>query len=127
MLIPNRDKQRQQIMKNSLEETKEEITRIDITIQKLNNLKNTAVDNISIINQELEKPIEKLKTQKEYLQDIYESDKNTLFSLITDEERHQAISDKICCVCGNKLNWNCYAEDSYSIECVNCNVMYAEH
>ena len=127
MEIPNRDLQREQIMKNSLEETKQEITRIEVTIQELNNLKDKTINNISIINQELNKPIKELTTQKEFLEDIYDNDKQALFMLMTDEQRHQAINDKICCVCGGKLSCSCYAEDSYSIECVNCGVMFAEH
>ena len=127
MEIPNRDKEREQMIKMSLEETKQEINKIEVTIQSLNNLKDKAVNNISIINQELNKPIEKLKEQKEFLEDIYDSDKQALFLMMTDEQRHQAINNKVCCVCGNKLSWNCYAEDSYSIECVNCGVMFAEH
>ena len=125
-MIPNRDKQREQIIRNSLDETKEEITRIEVTIQSLNELKDKAVNNISIINQELNKPIKELEIQKEFLEDIYDSDKQALFTLITDEQRHQAISDKVCCVCGNKLNWSCYAEDNFSIECSDCNILYFE-
>ena len=127
MEIPNRDLQREQIMKNSLEETKQEITRIEVTIQELNNLKDKTINNISIINQELNKPIKELTTQKEFLEDIYDSDKQALFLMMTDEQRHQAINNKVCCVCGNKLNWSCYAEDSFSINCSNCEMLYAEH
>jgi len=126
MEIPNRDKQREQMIKNSLEETKEEIINIEVTIQKLNELKDRAVSNISIINQELNKPIQKLKEQKEFLEDIYDSDKQALFLMMTDEERHQAINNKVCCVCGGKLSCSCYAEDSYSVECLGCNVLYFE-
>ena len=117
---------RQEQIKNSLEETKQEITRIEVTIQELNNLKDKTINNISIINQELNKPIKELTTQKEFLEDIYDSDKQALFLMMTDEQRHQAIDNKVCCVCGNKLNWNCYAEDSFSISCENCDMLYAE-
>ena len=127
MKIPNRDNQREQIIRNSLDETKEEITKIEVTIQKLSELKNKTVNRISIINQELNKPIKELTTQKEFLEDIYDSDKQALLTLITDEQRHQAINNKICCVCGNKLNWSCYAEDSFSISCDDCEILYAEN
>ena len=120
-------KNREQILKNSLSETKEEIIKIEVTIQKLNELKDTAVNNISIINQELNKLIKELTTQKEYLEQLYEDDKQALFSKITDEERHQAISSKTCCVCGSGLSWSCYAEDGYSISCDNCEILFAEH
>jgi len=67
-----------------------------------------------------------LKEQKEFLEDIYDSDKQALFLMMTDEEKHQAINNKVCCVCGNKLYSSCYAEDSYSISCENCELLYYE-
>jgi len=127
MEIKNRDKEREQLLKMSLEETREEIVRIDVTIQSLNELKYKNINKISIINQEIDKPIKELTTQKEYLQQLYDDDKQALFSEITDEQRHQAISDKICCVCGGGLSWSCYAEDSYSISCENCEILFAEN
>jgi len=122
-MIPNRDKEREKLMLLYLKDTEKEIIEIDITIQKLKDCKGMDLS----INQVIEKPIKELITQKEYLKDIYENEKQTLFLNMTDEDRHKAINNKICAICGNKLNWNCYAEDSFSIECVNCEILYAEN
>jgi len=60
------------------------------------------------------------------IEDVNEEEFNIKLNAITDEERHQAISDMRCCLCGSKLHHFCYAEDSYAIECVSCDIMYSE-
>lgn len=45
---------------------------------------------------------------------------------ITDEQRHQAIANMKCAICGSKLNAYCYAEDEFAIECINCDLLYKE-
>lgn len=45
---------------------------------------------------------------------------------ISDEDRHKAIENMKCAICGKKLYASCYAEDSYAIECLDCELLYAE-
>jgi len=77
-----------------------------------------------IKNQLIEQSTTEITIQE--IEDINEEDFETKLNAITDEERHQAIADNRCCLCGSKLHHSCYAEDSYAVECVNCDIMYAE-
>lgn len=45
---------------------------------------------------------------------------------LTDKQRHQAIANMKCAICGNKLNAWCYTEDEFAIECGSCNLLYRE-
>lgn len=49
---------------------------------------------------------------------------------LTDNEwdiiRQESLSSQRCAICGEKLHTSCFAEDSFSVECVNCDILFYE-
>jgi hypothetical protein len=43
-----------------------------------------------------------------------------------DIVRQESLSNKKCAICGEKLHTTCFAEDSFSVECVNCDILFYE-
>ena len=61
-------------LNNIIDETQAEINEVEVTIQKLNTIKDENTNEIII--QEIDKSINSLKTQKEFLEQIKEDDSN---------------------------------------------------
>ena len=79
-MINETEQERQEQIQDSIEETQEQIENIQLVVQKLNILKDTTTDRD--VKSDVNSLIEKYKNDITYLEDIKESDENTLQILI---------------------------------------------
>jgi len=109
-----------------LDETKQELKQVEITIQELKEVKDKHCSN-STITQAIDKSVRELETQKEFLIQLYDDDKQALeFIKMTDEQRHQSIADMKCFNCGEKLYCYAWGDGDYCISCENCSILFSE-